>query len=275
MNKFKKILKFLSSVLFYSVVLILVIIFLMFAAYFIDQKLGAKVGEVRSPLFGAYIIISESMIPSINVYDAVVTMRAAEEQIEVNDIITFLSKDIQTAGTPITHRVIGIVYDENEENVIGYRTKGDNNNTADFALIAPNEVIGKVMFRVPMIGYLQTFMTKPIGWILLIVIPCLLIIGSDIFKLVKSKQEQEESNKVEQINNITINSSGDFSSNNFDNNINDQVNNSINQYDNQNNNSVILPVTDSVVNGDINIISNSTNNINNNNSEDSEDNNLI
>lgn len=203
----------------------------MFLAYYIDQRLGAKEGKARSPLFGAYVIISESMIPSINVYDAVVTMRATEEQIKVNDIITFLSKDIQTAGTPITHRVIGIVYDsEDETKIIGYRTKGDNNNTADFALIAPNEVIGKVMFRIPMIGYLQTFMTKPIGWILIIVVPCLLIIGSDIFKLIKSKQEQDENNNSQEVNKIELdNLSSDVG-------LNNQQTDNINKEDSENNN---------------------------------------
>lgn len=200
MDKFKKILGFLSSVLLYSVVLILVIIVVMFAAYYIDQRLGMKEGKARTPLFGAYIIISDSMIPNINVYDAVVTMRATEEQIEVDDIITFMSKEIETAGTPITHRVVGIVHDtEDESKIIGYRTKGDHNNTPDFALIAPDEVIGKVMFRIPFIGYLQTFMTKPIGWILVIVLPCLLIIGSDVSKLIKSKQEEDVDNKEENI----------------------------------------------------------------------------
>ena len=166
----------------------------MFAAYFIDQKMAASKGEFRQPLFGAYVIISESMIPSINVYDAVVTMRTSQEDIEKYDIITFLSKEIHTAGTPITHRVIEIVHDPDDENkILGYRTKGDHNNTPDFALISPNEVIGKVVFRIPLIGYLQTFMTKPIGWVLIIVLPCLLIIGGDVLKLIKSKEENSDS----------------------------------------------------------------------------------
>ena len=55
----------------------------MFGAYYVDQYMGSKSGEERSPLFGAYVIISESMIPSINVYDAVVTMRADENDIEI------------------------------------------------------------------------------------------------------------------------------------------------------------------------------------------------
>lgn len=187
MDWIKKVFHFLSTIFFYSIILILGIIFLMATVTFIDKKMSMKGGKMVSPLFGAYVIISESMVPHINVYDAVVTIRVNEKQIQVDDIITFLSKEIETAGTPITHRVIGIVHDPNNQSkIIGYRTKGDHNNTADFALIAPNEVIGKVFLRIPMIGYLQLIMTKPIGWLLVIVIPCLLIIGTDIFKLFKN-----------------------------------------------------------------------------------------
>ncbi len=188
----KKIFKFLSSILFYSVFLILIVVFVMFAVSFVDKKILMKNGQYRHSLFGAYIIISESMIPRINVYDAVVTMRVDAYDIEVDDIITFLSKDIETAGTPITHRVIGIVYDtEDNSKILGFRTKGDHNNTADFALIGPDEVIGRVFLRIPMIGYLQTIMTKPIGWLIIVVIPCLLIVGSDIFKLIKTSKIEE------------------------------------------------------------------------------------
>lgn len=205
MDWVKKIFHFLSTIFFYSIILILVISFLMVTVTFIDKKISIKNGKVVSPLFGAYVIISNSMIPHINVYDAVVTVRAKEKQIQIDDIITFLSKEIETAGTPITHRVIGIVHDpDNQNKVIGYRTKGDHNNTADFALIAPNEVIGKVFLRIPMIGYLQLIMTKPIGWISIIVIPCLLIIVSDIFKLFKNTKLRKNSNIVTEKSNMII-----------------------------------------------------------------------
>ena len=190
---FKRVFHFISSVLLYSILVVIGLIVLMFGAYFVDQKIGMSKGESRAPLFGAYIIISESMIPRINVNDAVVTMRVSEKHIKVNDIITFISKDIQTQGTPITHRVVGIVYeDETNTKVLGYRTKGDHNNTPDFALIAPNEVLGKVYLQIPFVGYLQSFLSKPIGWIVVIVIPCLLIIGSDILKIGKVVSKKEE-----------------------------------------------------------------------------------
>ena len=196
MDTVRKFLHFLSTVLLYSLLIIVLIIAVFFGAYVIDQMIGMKNHEDRSPLFGVYVIISPSMVPNINVYDAVVTMRVPTEKIEMYDVITFLSKDIDTHGTPITHRVVGIV--ETEDGKIGYRTKGDNNNTEDNALIMEDEVIGKVLFRIPMIGYVRTFITSRIGWLLIVVLPCVGIIIYDIGKLIglvkNSKAIPDDSN---------------------------------------------------------------------------------
>ena len=191
----RKVTHFISSVFLYVILTIIGIVFIMFLAYFIDQQVGKSRGEARNPLFGAYVIISESMIPTINVKDAVITMRVTEKDIKVNDIITFISKEIKTQGTPITHRVVGIVYEDPPMNtkVLGYRTKGDNNNTQDFALIAPSEVLGKMLIRIPMIGYVQTFLTMPIGWFVAIVIPCFIVIFGDVSKIIKSTKKKKES----------------------------------------------------------------------------------
>ena len=178
MDTVRKVLHFLSTVFLYSLLIIVLIIAVFFGAYVI----GMKNHEDRSPLFGVYVIISPSMVPNINVYDAVVTMRVPTDKIEMYDVITFLSKDINTHGTPITHRVVGIV--ETEDGKIGYRTKGDNNNAEDNALIMEDEVIGKVLFRIPMIGYVRTFITSRIGWLLIVVLPCVGIIIYDVGKLV-------------------------------------------------------------------------------------------
>ena len=197
----KKISHFISTVLLYTILALVGIIVIMFAAYFIDQQIGKKNGESRTPLFGAYVIVSESMVPNINVYDAVITMRASEEDIKVNDVITFISKEIDTKGTPITHRVVGIVYDDQvkKTKVVGYRTKGDHNNTQDFAIIAPNEVLGKMVLRIPYVGYIQRFLTQPIGWLIVIVIPCIIIIAGDVNKIRKSIVKKEDEEEVKEI----------------------------------------------------------------------------
>ena len=138
MKTWKKIFHFISSIFLYSVLIILGIIVLLFLAYGIDQYIGKKNNEARSPLFSAYVIISPSMVPNINVYDAVFTMRVSQSKIKLYDIITFLSKEIETNGTPITHRVVGIL--ETSDGERAYRTKGDNNESEDRALIRQSEV---------------------------------------------------------------------------------------------------------------------------------------
>lgn len=196
MGRWKKVSCYLSSVLLYSLIAILVVVGLMIAATAVDKYIGKKNNEIRNPLFGAYIIISPSMVPNINVYDAVLTMRVPEKYIELYDIITFLSKEIETNGTPITHRVVGIVKTEDGEKA--YRTKGDANASEDRALIRQKEVLGKVLLRIPMIGYVKTFLSSKLGWILMVVVPCLGIVGYDILKLTGLVKAKKESEKEEQ-----------------------------------------------------------------------------
>ena len=194
MKRSKKVFRFLSSFFLYLLLVLLGIIALLFIAYLVDQYIAKKNNETRAPLFGAYVIISPSMVPNINVYDAVFTMRVPEKHIKLYDIITFLSQEIETSGTPITHRVVGIL--ETADGERAYRTKGDNNASEDRALIRQSKVLGKVLLRIPMIGYVKTFLSSRLGWIIAIVIPCLGIIGYDILKLTGLIETKKKNKKV-------------------------------------------------------------------------------
>ena len=79
-----------------------------------------------------------------------------------------------------------------------YRTKGDNNSTADSALVKDSNVIGRVVFRIPKAGYLQQFLVTRTGWIVLIVLPSLGIIIYDILKVLKiaSNKSKEKIKKI-------------------------------------------------------------------------------
>lgn len=192
----KRIYHFIMSVLLYSVFAILIIVIVMVGAYFVDQYMSTKSGEPRAPLFGAYVIISPSMVPNINVLDAVITMRTDDEKLQKNDVITFISKDPAHRGITITHRIVGVKKTSSGE--YAYRTKGDNNNVEDKTLVSYDDVIGKVILRIPYVGYLQQFLTSSFGWIVVIVIPSLFIIVSDGVKLVKTvvtKDDEEETKK--------------------------------------------------------------------------------
>lgn len=175
---------FVAKVLLYSVLIILILVAIGFAAYFVDLQRNLKNGVNKSPLLSAYIIISPSMVPTIKVEDAIIILRQEPKDLEVGDIITFLSSDPRYSGLTITHRIVGIEKAENGD--IFFRTKGDNNNTEDTALVSSKNVFGRVILKIPKIGYIQALLMKSYGWIILVVIPCLGIVIYDIIKLVKS-----------------------------------------------------------------------------------------
>ncbi|MCI8588019.1 MAG: signal peptidase I [Bacilli bacterium] len=193
MRRVKLVGRLFSSMFLCSLLMILASIALMVVLTVGDQLLAKKDHIEKNPLFSAYVIISPSMVPNINVYDAVVTIRASEDNIQMYDIITFLSKEIETHGVPITHRVVGLLKTDVGESA--YRTKGDNNNKEDNAIILQSEVIGKVFCRIPMLGYVRTFVTSKIGFLLSVVLPLTVSFMFQIWKILnrnKNKKLEEE-----------------------------------------------------------------------------------
>ena len=133
------------------------------------------------------------MLPDIQVYDVVVTKKVAAKTLEEGDVITFASSDSRFLNTIITHRIIKKNYDK-ETNAYTFQTKGDNNNVADSALVNSNNIYGKVIIKIPKLGYLQEFLTTGGGWIMVILLPCLVVISYDIVKLAKSLKKKKYKN---------------------------------------------------------------------------------
>ncbi len=210
-NKSKKKLKiiyqfyhFIAKILLYSIFVILALVALMFILYFVDLEKNIKNGVDKQPLFGAYIIISPSMVPTIKVEDAIIIQRKEKEELEIGDIVTFLSTDPRYSGITITHRIVG--KEKSKDGKVYFRTKGDNNNTEDAALVPYDNIYGKVILKIPKIGYIQQILTNFYGWVFLILIPCLGIIIYDIVKILKSlfvtvrtKTKKEQSKQEEYI----------------------------------------------------------------------------
>lgn len=179
-----KVYHFVAKVFLYSILIILILVAVGFSAYMVDVVKNIKSGETKPPLLNAYIIISPSMVPTIKVEDAIIIYRESPEKLKIGDIITFNSSDPRYSGLTITHRIVGIEK-SNDGNLL-FRTKGDNNNSEDTALVSSDNIFGRVILKIPKIGYIQYVLTQGYGWLLLVVIPCLGIVIYDIIKLVKS-----------------------------------------------------------------------------------------
>ena len=176
--------KFIVGVISYAIFIWLMLVGLTLVVYVADTKIRQSKGDFTPPKYNAYVVLIGSMIPQIQIKDAVITKKVDASELKEGDIITFLSSDPRFEGITITHRIIEKSLETNTGEPV-YRTKGDNNNVADNALAYDYNVLGKVIFKIPKIGYLQEFLAADGGWIIVILIPCLLVVSYDIVQILK------------------------------------------------------------------------------------------
>ena len=183
LGKLKKIFKFITDVITWTCLCILILIGICIVWYVVSAKIYASRGEKYTPYFSLYTIISPSMEPKIKVYDVILDTRVDDyNKIKVGDVITFISTGNLSNGMTITHRVIEKVQ-TNEG--LRFRTKGDNNVSPDGALVIPENILGKTLLKIPKLGRIQFLVGTKGGWIIIILIPALGIIVYDLLKLFK------------------------------------------------------------------------------------------
>ena len=160
----------------------------LFFIYVGDLLLFSKNHSSKNPLFGTYLIVSPSMVPTIGVNDAIVIKRLDNDQYDVGDIVTFISNDANYKGLLVTHRIVNKESVGSKESI--YTTKGDNNYVEDPTYVKTDNIYGKVLFKIPK-GYIKSFFEKPIHYFICLLIPALIFILYDIgriFKMMKKKK---------------------------------------------------------------------------------------
>lgn len=186
-------LKFISSVISYAIFMWLLLIGLTLLVYVADIKIRAAKGDFTPPTYNAYVVLTGSMVPEIMPMDVVITKRREAAELEVGDIVTFLSSDTRMSGIIVTHRIVDKFYDSTTGKY-SFQTKGDANNTEDFALAEDYNIIGEVIFKIPKLGYIQEVLASKGGLIIFIFIPCLAVLSYDIVKLVKRMGKKTKRN---------------------------------------------------------------------------------
>lgn len=106
--------------------------------------------------FRIYKIGSGSMMPYLNINDLIIIKES--NNYNVNDVITYNNND----GSTTTHRIISMSSNE----II---TKGDANNTEDLP-ISKDKIIGKLVFRIHNIGFINYLLSKPLFWFILFIL---------------------------------------------------------------------------------------------------------
>ena len=175
-GKMQKIKKAISII----VVLILIPILLMSIVILVDSYTHPN--EVPS-FFGwkPFIVLSGSMETQISAGDIVVVKEIDTNELKKGDIIAFKDGNIV-----ITHRIDEVTEIDGKTQ---YITKGDNNNTQDIGYVSPEQIEGVFKFKVSRLGNLAMFIQTPLGMIVCLSIPIIIII---LLQTADSKKEKEE-----------------------------------------------------------------------------------
>jgi signal peptidase I len=139
-------------------------------------------------------VMSGSMEPALRVGSVVLSQKIDTTTLKPGDIITFNS--VKEQGGTITHRILRI---NQAQGVTVFTVKGDANKTADIDPVKAADIQGKVLFSIPLLGYVSVWMKTPIGFIVLVILPAAIIIISEIWNIknaleesIKKKYEKKE-----------------------------------------------------------------------------------
>lgn len=103
-----------------------------------------------------YIVLSGSMEPAYHVGSLVYVKPVEPDTLEEGEVITFRL----TGDSMVTHRIAEVI--GSGENV-QFRTKGDANDIEDGGLVPASNVVGKVIFSMPFLGYAASFIQTAAG----------------------------------------------------------------------------------------------------------------
>lgn len=117
-----------------------------------------------------------SMNPSITQDDVVIVSPVDIKYLKIGDIITY-RRNIDGKSVTITHRIVDIIVDINGGII---KTKGDSLSSEDRYDVNSKNIVGKVIGKIPYIGYLIRLVRTNTGYLIFILIPSIMLILREI-----------------------------------------------------------------------------------------------
>ena len=143
-----------------------------------------------------YIVLSDSMSATdFDAGDLVVVKKVDPTTLQVGDIISYQSQNMENYGATVTHKIRSKVTDASGNP--GFITYGTTTGVNDATVVTFPLILGKYQFALPGVGTFFQFLKTTQGYIVCILIPFLLLIlyqGLNcvrIFKRYKAEQMEE------------------------------------------------------------------------------------
>ena len=191
---------------------LLIVTFLFFAFIVFLALMSKSTGEVvKIGPYQVYSVIGGSMEPAIHKGSIIIVSHPGDKPLKVNDIVTFLNPGDKK--TVVTHRIVNI---NNKGEEITYTTRGDANERDDIDPLPRNHILGKEHLTLPLIGNIMIFAKTKTGLIVMVIIPGILLILSEMLnlrKLYKQQKKQKEELLMEKLKQTLINTSSEGGNN--------------------------------------------------------------
>lgn len=173
-KNFKPLKKF-FEILGDAVFILLLLTMVVLAFFLIRSKVSNRAPSIGG--YSMYVVMSGSMNPAFDTGSLVMEKQVDKSILKSGDIITYVPANSQNVS--VTHRIVKV----NKGDKLSFITKGDANNVNDAETIYPENVLGKVVFSIPYIGYLMYYVRTKLGTMLLIIVPGALIMLYEIRNL--------------------------------------------------------------------------------------------
>ncbi len=134
---------------------------------------------------GLYAVRSSSMVPALGVGDLVVVQAVNPEAIRVGEVITIRL----ASGATMTHRVAAVT--ETDDGPL-FKTSGDANGGPDAVYARADQVVGRLAWHVPWLGFLLAMVTMPSGLAALFSVGVTLLTAVWLLDEVEAADEDDE-----------------------------------------------------------------------------------
>lgn len=179
-----------------SVMILLYIIIIPIIMYNLTLMVKSYINPTEIPdFFGfkSFVIISESMEPTIMTGDAILSKEVKQEELKEKDIISFHDQ-----GDINTHRIVEILEDDG---IIKYKTKGDNNKKEDKELVTYDKIEGVYQFRIKGFGKIVEVIKNKITLVVLLIVLVLISacqVRINKKRLIRKEKRYEYSKNLQQ-----------------------------------------------------------------------------
>lgn len=157
------------GILLNTILWVLIVILLFLVSNGIYQRVAKKNDYFGFFGIGTAVVVYGSMEPNLHVNDMVLYQKKDISEYEKGDIIIYKHSE-KNEIILITHRIQEVVGTE-------FQTKGDHNKDVDPWMVHEEDVVGRIVWRIPYIGGVVEFIKTPLGMVAagIVVLLCIIL----------------------------------------------------------------------------------------------------